>query len=226
MRLCGGKSRRVRGARRCFRMGRNRRSRIHDVQRHHSRTRRWRQTDGNGFSERSAEEVSESEARTEQGQDQVRRTRRRCACRSRACAYHDHEHETQTSRRLITPAAKRGASTRRIECLSKHKKRQGVRGVCRMQCCSVRGHYRPNRAPNPENAVGSRVRPARQSRDCLQGRPLRTPAFSAMVRSALGSVLPTHARARWRHFVASPLRQSRFFRRKLAHPLASVRSMV
>ena len=101
-----------------------------------------------------------------------------------------------------------------------------VCSACRMQCCSVRGHYRPNRAPNPENAVGSRVRPARQSRDCLRGRPLRTPAFSAMVRSALGSVLPTHARARWRHFVASPLRQSRFFRRKLAHPLASVRSMV
>ena len=41
-----------------------------------------------------------------------------------------------------------------------------------------------------------------------------------------GPVLPTLARARWRHFVASPLRQSRFFRRKLAHPLASVRSMV
>ena len=101
-----------------------------------------------------------------------------------------------------------------------------VRCGCRMQCCSVRGHYRPNRAPNPENAVGSRVRPARQSRDCLRGRPLRTPAFSAMVRSALGSVLPTHARARWRHFVASPLRQSRFVWRKIVHPLASVRSMV
>ena len=89
-----------------------------------------------------------------------------------------------------------------------------------MQCCSVRGHYRPNRAPNPENAVGSRVRPARQSRDCLRGRPLRTPAFSAMVCSALGSVLPTHARARWRHFVASPLRQSRFVWRKIVHPSA------
>ena len=41
-----------------------------------------------------------------------------------------------------------------------------------------------------------------------------------------GSVLPTHARARMASLVASPLRRSRFFRRKLAHPLASVRPMV
>ena len=40
------------------------------------------------------------------------------------------------------------------------------------------------------------------------------------------SVLPTHARARWRHFVVSPLCQRRFFRRKLVHPSASVRPMV
>ena len=99
------------------------------------------------------------------------------------------------------------------------------RGYC-IECCSVRGHYRPNCAPNTESAVGSHVRPSRQSRDCLRGRPFRAPVLSVMVRSALGSVLPTVARARWRHFVASPLRLSRFSRRKLAHPLASVRSMV
>ena len=39
-------------------------------------------------------------------------------------------------------------------------------------------------------------------------------------------VLPTHARARWRHFVASPLCRRRFFRRKLVHPSTSVRPMV
>ena len=57
---------------------------------------------------------------------------------------------------------------------------------CRLECLSVRGQYRPNRAPNPESAVGSRVRPARQSRDCLRGRPLHTPVLSAMVCSAYG----------------------------------------
>ena len=101
-----------------------------------------------------------------------------------------------------------------------------VRRGYRIECCSVRGQYRPNCAPNTESAVGSHVRPARQSRDCLRGRPFRAPVLSVMVRSALGPVLPTVARARWRHFVASPLRLSRLSRRKLAHPLASVRSMV
>ena len=55
-----------------------------------------------------------------------------------------------------------------------------------LECLSVRGQYRPNRAPNPESTVGSRVRPARQSRDCLRGRPLHTPVLSAMVCSAYG----------------------------------------
>ena len=125
----------------------------------------------------------------------------------------------------------------------------------RIKCCSARGHYRPNRAPNPENAgcmrrgyrigclsvcghyrpnrtpgtkrgIGAHVRTARQSRDCLRVRPSRAPPLFVAVRSALGPVLPIVARARWRHFVASPLRLSRFSRRKLAHPLASVRSMV
>ena len=56
-----------------------------------------------------------------------------------------------------------------------------------LECLSVRGQYRPNRALNPESAVGSRVRPARQSRDCLRGRPLRTPVLSEMVCSAYGA---------------------------------------
>ena len=30
---------------------------------------------------------------------------------------------------------------------------------CHLECLSVCGQYRPNRAPNPESAVGSRVRP-------------------------------------------------------------------
>ena len=67
-----------------------------------------------------------------------------------------------------------------------------------LECLSVRGQYRPNCAPNTESAVGSHVRPSRQSRDCLLGRPFRAPVLSVMVRSALGSVLPTHVRARWR----------------------------
>ena len=96
----------------------------------------------------------------------------------------------------------------------------------RIGCCSVRGHYRPNRTPGTKRGVVAHVRTARQSRDCLRVRPSRAPPLFVAVRSALGPVLPTHARARWRHFVASPLRLSRFSRRKLAHPLASVRSMV
>ena len=101
-----------------------------------------------------------------------------------------------------------------------------VRRGYRIECCSVRGHYRPNRTPGTKRGVGAHVRTARQSRDCLRVRPSRAPPLFVAVRSALGPVLPTHARARWRHFVASPLRLTRFSRRKLAHPLASVRSMV
>ena len=101
-----------------------------------------------------------------------------------------------------------------------------VRRGYRIECCSVRGHYRPNRTPGTKRGVGAHVRTARQSRDCLRVRPSRAPPLFVAVRSALGPVLPTHARARWRHFVASPLRLSRLSRRKLAHPLASVRSMV
>ena len=96
-----------------------------------------------------------------------------------------------------------------------------------MQCLPrICGQYRPNRTPGTKSGVGACVRPARQSRDCLRGRPLRAPPLFAAVRPASGSVLSTLARARWRHFVVSPLCQSRFIRRKLAHPSASVRSMV
>ena len=66
--------------------------------------------------------------------------------------------------------------------------------LCRMQCLSGCGQYRPNVTPNTESAVGSRDRTARQSLDCLRVRPLRTPALSVMVRPASGSVLPTLAR--------------------------------
>ena len=66
--------------------------------------------------------------------------------------------------------------------------------VCRIECLRICGQYRPNCAPNTERAVGTRVRPTRQSQDCLRGRPLRAPALSVMVRSALGPVLPTVAR--------------------------------
>lgn len=65
---------------------------------------------------------------------------------------------------------------------------------CRIECLRICGQYRPNCAPNTERAVGSRVRPSRQSQDCLRGRPLRAPALSVMVRSALGPVLPMVAR--------------------------------
>ena len=121
--------------------------------------------------------------------------------------------------------------------------------VCRMQCLSGCGQYRPNVTPNTESAVGSRDRTARQSSDCLRVRPLRTPALSVMVRPASGSVLPTLARgalAALRRIPAprGPLRplrgslrsgnliasrqahSSRFVWRKLVHQLASVRSMV
>ena len=101
-----------------------------------------------------------------------------------------------------------------------------MRRGCRIEWLSVCGHYRPNRTPGTKRGVGAHVRTARQSRDCLRVRPSRAPPLFVAVRSALGPVLPTVARARWRHFVASPLRLNRFFRRKLAHPLASVRSMV
>ena len=64
-----------------------------------------------------------------------------------------------------------------------------------MQCLPrICGQYRPNRTPGTKSGVGACVRPARQSRDCLRGRPLRAPPLFAAVRSALGSVLPTVAR--------------------------------
>ena len=76
-------------------------------------------------------------------------------------------------------------------CACKHPRE--FRTVCSaVQYC---GLYRPNRTPNTESAVGSHVRPARQSGDCLRGRPFRAPSLSVMVRSALGSVQPTVARA-------------------------------
>jgi hypothetical protein len=81
-----------------------------------------------------------------------------------------------------------------------------VRRGYRIECLSVCGHYRPNRTPGTKRGIGAHVRTARQSRDCLRVRPSRAPPLFVAVRSALGPVLPTHARARWRHFVASPLR--------------------
>ena len=63
-----------------------------------------------------------------------------------------------------------------------------------MWCLRICGQYRPNRTPGTKSGFGACVRPARQSRDCLRGRPLRAPPLFAAVRSALGSVLPTVAR--------------------------------
>ena len=119
----------------------------------------------------------------------------------------------------------------------------------RIECLSVCGQYRPNRTPGTKRGVVAHVRTARQSRDCLRVRPSRAPPLFVAVRSALGPVLPTVARgalAALRRIPAprGPLRplrgsllsgnltasrqahSSRFSRRKLAHPLASVRSMV
>ena len=63
-----------------------------------------------------------------------------------------------------------------------------------MKCCSVCGHYRPNRTPGTKRGVVAHVRTARQSRDCLRVRPSRAPPLFVVVRSALGPVLPTVAR--------------------------------
>ena len=63
----------------------------------------------------------------------------------------------------------------------------------RIGCCSVRGHYRPNRTPGTKRGIGAHVRTARQSRDCLRVRPSRAPPLFVAVRSALGPVLPTVA---------------------------------
>ena len=74
-----------------------------------------------------------------------------------------------------------------------------------LECLSVRGQYRPNRTPGTKRGVGAHVRTSRQSRDCLRVRPFRAPPLFVAVRSASGSVLPTHARARLASLVASPL---------------------
>ena len=58
-----------------------------------------------------------------------------------------------------------------------------------LECLSVRGQYRPIRAPNPENAVGSRVRPRRLGatslRSCarlrLRGFPPKQSFFGAFL---------------------------------------------
>ena len=85
---------------------------------------------------------------------------------------------------------RRGGCSSPYAVLVKSRKMPGRR----MECLRICGQYRPNCAPNTERAVGSCVRPSRQSQDCLRGRPLRAPALSVMVRSALGPVLPTVAR--------------------------------
>ena len=69
----------------------------------------------------------------------------------------------------------------------------------RVQCCiecllRIFVLYRPNVTPGTKRGVGACVRPARQSRDCLRGRPLRAPPLFVAVRSAAGSVQPTVAR--------------------------------
>ena len=124
-----------------------------------------------------------------------------------------------------------------------------MRRGCRIGCLSVRGHYRPNRTPGTKRGVGAHVRTARQSRDCLRVRPSRAPPLFVAVRSACGAgtahrctrrVGGTSSHPRSARPLAAPsgfasLRQpdrfatgasNRFSRRKLAHPLASVRSMV
>ena len=55
-----------------------------------------------------------------------------------------------------------------------------------MECLRICGHYRPNHTPGAKSGVGACVRPARQSRDCHRGRPLRAPPLFAAVRLALG----------------------------------------
>jgi hypothetical protein len=63
-----------------------------------------------------------------------------------------------------------------------------------MQCCSVLCAVPTQLCSFAEMGIGSHVRPARQSQDCLRGRPFRTLPISAILRSALGSVQPTVAR--------------------------------
>ena len=63
-----------------------------------------------------------------------------------------------------------------------------------MQCCSVLWAVPTQPCSFAEMGIGSHVRPTRQSRDCLRGRPFRTLPISAILRSALGSVQPTVAR--------------------------------
>ena len=55
-----------------------------------------------------------------------------------------------------------------------------------------------------ETCIGSHVRPSRQSRDCLRGRPFRTLHVSALLRSASGPVLPTVARGAYSGTSAHP----------------------
>ena len=62
----------------------------------------------------------------------------------------------------------------------------GFHLVCRMQCCSVLCAVPTQLCSFAEMGIGSHVRPARQSRDCLRGRPLRAPPLFAAVRLALG----------------------------------------
>ena len=57
---------------------------------------------------------------------------------------------------------------------------------CCIECLRICGHYRPNHTPGTKSGVGACVRPTRQSRDCLRGRPLRAPPLFAAVRLALG----------------------------------------
>ena len=98
--------------------------------------------------------------------------------------------------------------------------------VCRIECLRICGQYRPNCAPNTERAVGSCVRPSRQSQDCLRGRPLRAPALSVMVRSALGSVLPTVARGALSLQLKRSADVALRLCRKMRHSLANARHLV
>ena len=61
----------------------------------------------------------------------------------------------------------------------------------RIGCLSVRGQYRPNRTPGTKRGVGAQVRPSRQSRDCLRGRPFRAPPLFAAVRPARPLAAPS-----------------------------------
>ena len=110
----------------------------------------------------------------------------------------------------------------RMVCLSRRGKCRG----CRIECLRICGQYRPNCAPNTERAVGTRVRPSRQSQDCLRGRPLRAPALSVMVRSALGPVLPTVARGALSLQLKRSADVALRLCRKMRHSLANARHLV